>query len=267
MQRLDYLKAARFSGPEAGDFLQAQLSADVGALDIGDATFACYCSVRGQVFGLLLVARDENGYLVAGSKDLLPVMMQRLQMFVFRAKVEFAVDEVLSVYGSLETVASAGAQLFVPGSAGLGYVFSEEAPDDGTDAQQPFRREELLRQVSWLDERTTEKYIPQMLGFDQLGAVSFSKGCYPGQEIVARARYLGKVKRKPYVVSITAETPIESGERVEIQKGNQWSNGTVVDSFPNGDEPGVLMIVAASEPEEPVAAVRFQDILYRCATT
>jgi folate-binding Fe-S cluster repair protein YgfZ len=85
--QLDYLAAARFSGKDAGGFLHAQLSADVQALAPGQATFAAYCSPRGQVLGVLLVCRRRDDYLAAASAALLPGMLQRLRLFVLRSQV------------------------------------------------------------------------------------------------------------------------------------------------------------------------------------
>ena len=79
MELLDYLDIARFDGPEAADFLQAQLTADIGVLQPGEATYACFCSPRAQVFGLLLVRRLEDGFQVIGAIELLAGMLNRLR--------------------------------------------------------------------------------------------------------------------------------------------------------------------------------------------
>ena len=78
-----------------------------------------------------------------------------------------------------------------------------------------WRAGELLSGIVWLNSKSSDSYIPQMLGFENIGAVSFRKGCYPGQEIVARARYLGKVKRKPLVATIEGTPALDIGGLVD----------------------------------------------------
>ncbi|MDX1381678.1 MAG: hypothetical protein R3233_11180, partial [Xanthomonadales bacterium] len=196
---LTYLAAARVAGPDAAAFLHGQLSADVAALADGAGGFACYCSPRGQVYGLLLVCRRGPDFLLAGAAGLLPGMLQRLRLFVLRARVELALADELGVFG-IDGAADAADSEAVNTAAGLVYAVS--APRDATDgapeaASDGWKATELRHGVAWLEPATSERFIPQMLGFDRLGAVSFTKGCYPGQEIIARARYLGKVKRRP----------------------------------------------------------------------
>ena len=266
MQVLDYLNVALFTGPEAGDFLQSQLSADIVALEPGMATFACYCSVRGQVLGLLLVSRSEDGFQVIGSRYLLPSILKRLQMFVFRARVEFSLDDETCVYGVLPEDKELAGNIIRPEGIDLAYLLAKPGVPPVV-GKQSFPEIEIQHQVVWLNNETTEKFIPQMLGFDQIGAVSYTKGCYPGQEIVARARYLGKVKRKPVIVSIEENLLIPAAERVTLRKDSQWLNGTVVDSAAGAGGGTHLFIVAPAEPESVVAEIKYQDHAYRCATT
>lgn len=239
---IPYLAAARFTGEDAGAFLQSQLSADILALGSGETTLACYCTPKGKVLGLLLVGRQDQGYLLAGSAVLLPGVLRRLQMYVMRSKVQ--IEEAPS--------------LRVIGRPGPVYSFTE---DSGKEADvKTWRAAELRAGVSWLNEASSEKFIPQMLGFDAIGAVSFSKGCYPGQEIVARARYLGKVKRGPLIVHTEESPGCVPGDRLRVQRAGNWSDATLVDVAGK-----VLFSVAATAPEA-VEEIEFEGRRYRCAT-
>ena len=266
MMTLDYLSAARFQGPDAGDFLQAQLSADIAALEPGDSTFACYCTPRGQVIGLLLVCRQHDSYLLVSAAALLPRILTRFKMFVLRSRVEFAAQPGIIVYGigPQEDIADPG--VFQPVGFPLAYLVREntEEADVSNDC---FKALEISNCVTWLGPETAEKFIPQMLGFDQIGAVSYTKGCYPGQEIVARTRYLGKVKRKPVIVQLLEGLQIEPAERVELRRENAWSGGTVIDSAPCKAAGTLFFIVAPGEPESEPEELKYQDQSYRCATT
>ncbi|MFC1689696.1 YgfZ/GcvT domain-containing protein [Pseudomonadota bacterium] len=266
MEALDYLKTAHFTGEEAEGFLQAQLSADISELQPGNSTFACYCSPRGQVYGLLLVCRTEDEFLVSGSADLLPGMLQRLRMFVFRTRVEFALDETRVVYGLQAQDPASDNQVFTPGATGLRYMITEPHLDVSGGGRS-FRAREMINQVSWLSAETTEKFIPQMLGYDQLGAVSFTKGCYPGQEIVARAHYLGKVKRKPVILTVKEELSVAALQRVELNRDEAWVKGTVIDSVIDDQGSTYLFAIAPADPEGPVSQFKLGEQVYRCATT
>lgn len=261
---LDYLAAARFSGEEATQFLQNQLSADIAALSPGDSAYAAYCTPKGQVIGLLLVCRLESGFRIAGSSALLPGILARLKMYVFRTRVEFTPDPDLAVLGGSGVEDSADGGVFRPGPEGLAYAFSPVEPGPAGSAE-AFRALELDRGVAWLGAETTEKFIPQMLGYDRIGAVSFSKGCYPGQEIVARAKYLGRVKRKPVVVRTKEPLEAAPSEHVELLRGEAWSQGVLVDSAAS-DGGTVLFVVAPDEPGAATSSVRYRDRDYLCAT-
>ncbi|MEJ2384811.1 MAG: hypothetical protein P8Y54_10485 [Xanthomonadales bacterium] len=249
MRRIPYLSAARFSGDESGAFLQAQLTADILALEDGAATFACYCTPKGQVLGLLRVQRAGDGYLVAGHSGLLPGILQRLRMFVFRTRVEFGPAEDLAVCG-------------LPGPE---YAFAPDG-DAENDADAAWKAGELRAGIAWLGPGSTEKFIPQMLGFDTLDAVSFSKGCYPGQEIVARARYLGSVKRKPLVVEAEGAIEPAPGDKLRLRRGAEWHDAVVVDSAPADSDRTVVFTVTRAVADEPADAIEFAGSRYRCAT-
>jgi folate-binding protein YgfZ len=249
MIEIPYLASARFSGDDAGRFLQSQLSADIEALRPGTATFACYCTPKGKVLGLMKVLRAGDDFHLIANAELLPGMLKRLQMYVFRSRVTFGLENDLQVYGD-------------------GDAYRVEEPGNGQKGDiQAWKTAELRRGICWLAAGSSEKFIPQMLGFDQIGAVSFSKGCYPGQEIVARAKYLGKVKRKPLLVTAENVPEPAAGDRVRVLREGQWSDATLVDSAGEGRGPRLLFLVAAAEPASDVEAVEIGGENYRCATT
>jgi len=258
------LGVACLTGSDTGAFLQSQLSADIAVLQPGDATFACYCTPRGQVLGLLLVCRTEADYRLIAAMDLLEPIVTRLRMFVMRSKVELAIEADLTVCGVTASTAVPGA--FRPTGTNLHYLLLEKQDVVNDGPALFFKAEEICNRVVWLGPETSEKFIPQMLGFEELGAVSFSKGCYPGQEIVARARYLGKVKRKPVVVRSESELLPEPATRVALRRGNEWLKGTVVDSAPAENGGSCLFIIAPGEPEGETVEIEVDEKRYRCAT-
>lgn len=266
---LPHLAAARIRGDDAAPFLHGQLSADIMALGDGGATFACYCSPRGQVYGLLLVCRSADEFRLVGNAELLPAMLKRLGMFVLRARValEFAGDFSVSALPAAESVAQPGVD-FQP--AGLDLVYRVTDAESGTAASgAEWKERELRRNVAWLGPATSERFIPQMLGFDRIGAVSFSKGCYPGQEIIARARYLGQVKRKPLLLQIAGAPDLPGGDSVQLRDGQKWLQASVVDSVVVRSAEGVaetLVFVVSPVPDGAVEVVEHEGISYRSAT-
>ena len=181
---LPYLAVARVQGPDAAAFLQAQLSADIATLTDGDATFACYCSPRGQVYGLLLVCREpgrpgEAGvgdFLLAGAAGLLPSMIERLRRFVLRARATLDPAPDLAICGAPPEETPAPGIYSASPELAYRVVDASQCVPDGPAAA-TWKTLELRHGVAWLDAATSERFIPQMLGFDRLGAVSFSKGC------------------------------------------------------------------------------------------
>lgn len=260
---LPYLSTARFTGDECGSFLQSQLSADIDALEPGDSTFACFCTPKGKVLGLLLIGRLGDDYIACAHSDLLPGILARLKIFVFRTRVVFEPDPEIRVFGT-ETTTDESA-LFRPGVGDLAYTFSEKT-GTGDDDPGHWKERELELGVTWLNAASSDSFIPQMLGFDTIGAVSFSKGCYPGQEIVARARYLGKVKRKPMVVRVEGEAEIPAGQAVQFLRGGNWDDATAVDSVISPGGQTTLLAVIREKPEALVERLRFGELDYRCAT-
>jgi folate-binding protein YgfZ len=265
---LPYLSAARVSGPDADAFLHGQLSADISGLQEGQATFACYCSPRGQVFGLLLVIRTAGDNVVVGAANLLPAMLERLQLYVLRSRVKIAPAPGLAVVG-LTDPKGGGAAGFSPPEVGLTYGLQKIDARSAAPAEE-WKVLELARGVAWLGPETAERFIPQMLGFEEIGAVSFSKGCYPGQEIIARAKHRGKVKRRPQ--RLLAESgPIAAGSSVRLSAGGQSIAGTVVDSVAAGtaeESSGNrhLIMAVSAEPSGPVETLEHEGRSYPCAT-
>jgi len=262
MIRLPYLSVARFSGADAGSFLQTQLSADIDALDDGQSTFAAYCSPQGKVFGLLLVGRERDSYLVIASAQLLPSIIQRLGIYVFRAKVEIELLEGKQICGvSSSHIDDFSGSVLAPEHIALRYAIVSPVIESD-DESEPWRHKELSLGVAWLDANTTEKHIPQMLAYDELDALSFSKGCYPGQEIIARTHYLGKVKRKPLIITVCGQASIESGSRVEIQYGDETVNGILVDTAPAGTENSLMFIITRVDEEKKPVSVSYDGKSY-----
>jgi tRNA-modifying protein YgfZ len=163
----------RITGADAFEFLQGQLTNDLRKLETRDAISSAWCNPKGRVICLMEVSRIEGGYACEVPSELLDSLIKRLTMFRFRSKVEFS-------------------------------THSDTAHRDAI--------RDVERAVPFIGLQQTEKYTPHMLNLDRLDAVSFDKGCYTGQEIVARTHYKGATKRRTFLYR--SEVPVAVGDKV-----------------------------------------------------
>lgn len=270
MVALSYLSAIRFTGPDAGDFLHNQLSSDIRSLTDGQSTLACYCEPKGRVLALLLVCRQTDGYVVIMAKSLVDAMAKRLQMYVIRAKVVIEVLGDSAVAGlhsgdSIDVELETLAMCPVPNSTDTLAVISAGnmltvSPDKQDVAQQElWKHAELQRGVCWLGTDTSGEFLPQMLGFDAIGAVNYKKGCYPGQEIVARTYYLGKIKRHPRLLCSQTLIGPNQMEKVSISSSEESFDAITVDYSYTEELGSCLFVVTRMDPELKATQVVYQD--------
>jgi tRNA-modifying protein YgfZ len=258
------------SGAEAAKFLHAQLTNDVEHLQPGTARWSGYCSVKGRLLSTFRNWRDDEAILLTVARPLADALRRKLSMFVLRAKakVEDRSDSVV-IFGLLgNRVGDAAASAFAlplpgaDGSASAGGCHLVGMPGvDADGAQAPrwllvvpadravhawraaraaaepaasvwWRRTEVLTAVPRVVPATHEQFVPQMLNFESVDGVNFRKGCYPGQEVVARSQYLGKLKRRMFVAHGSGIAP-EPGSDV-VPAGGGAPCGQVVMAAPDG---------------------------------
>jgi len=264
MIALTYLSAIRFSGADAGDFLHNQLSADVLALKHGDSTFACYCEPKGRVLALMLVSRDVDDLYVVMSASLVTSTAARLRMYVLRAKVDIEILDSCIVSGvhSGEVPSRSPAAttvVAVPDSDDQLIITTGEAALTADSAPlNAWKVAELQRGITWLCPETSGQFLPQMLGYDSLGAVNFRKGCYPGQEIVARIHYLGKVKRHPRLLCTTAIICPSPLDKILITGNVQSYDAVITDCGHTQDGGGCLYVVTRMDPDLEADQIEYQ---------
>lgn len=252
MSPLYYLRLFSASGADAGDFLHGQLSADIASLEPGDATLAAYCSARGQVIAPILVQRRQSDWLLALAHNLSDLTMERMTRFILRAQVQFSALENLWLAGSMADAAKirTGGGLWLD-LLGLGYTLTSQPPSDDQSEVRIWKQRELRHGLCWLQAETSERFLPQMLGLQDIGALSFSKGCYPGQEIIARARYLGKVKRRSVLLELEGNALLPAGGDCTLSGVDSAIEGTVLDSVCADGEQTTVMVVAAIADDNP----------------
>jgi len=262
MPVLPYLSVLEVRGTDALDFLHRQLSADIATLGDGDATFACLCQPKGRVIAPLLVQATVDGALLVCARELAATVSRRLAMYVLRDDVTIRERPDLDVHGS---TAGSGAGVLCP-LPKLAYRLGGEE-ETAADDPQSWKARELEHGVCWLGTATSEQFLPQMLGFETIGALSFRKGCYPGQEVIARTRYLGKLKRHAIQVVVAGAVTPDPMEAVEIQGADVQAAAVVVDHAPApGGATRLFLVARVAETFEPVALVWRGQGLARATT-
>jgi hypothetical protein len=257
-------------GEESASFLHNQLTNDVEHLGLGEARLAAYCSPKGRMLASFLMWRTETTIFLQLSRDIQGAVQKRLSMFVLRAKTKLsdateapANQVVLGLGGGLaEAVlqtwfdtlpAKPFAKLDHPlgtlirvadafGAARYQWLMSAEvaqtvAPELAdrltVGGNQAWRLSEIHAGIPQIAKGTQEQFVPQMVNFELLGGVNFKKGCYPGQEIVARSQYLGKLKRRTTLVSIP-DAGAAAGAEVFATADPEQPCGMIVNAAPNG---------------------------------
>ena len=215
--RLPHIGVLRFAGPDAVSFLQGQVSNDTRRLAEGAPLLAAYSSAQGRVIAVLHLLPHSSGVLALLPQDVLAPTCERLRKFVLRAKVKIEdVSDRLAVIGVHGAAALRAAGLEAPetggylerdgvGIARVGpagstryWMIREAAAESGTapGIETAWRLADIRAGLPTVYAPTSEAFVAQMLNLDLIDGISFGKGCYTGQEIIARTQNLGRIKRR-----------------------------------------------------------------------
>jgi folate-binding protein YgfZ len=264
MFRLSHLSALEFTGADAGQFLQNQLSADIMAIQAGTAGFACVCNPSGRVLGLLLIGPSPEGYLAVCAAELAGELTSHLTRYVLRSAVSIQDRGDLQVVGGADPAGTADGTRLLAVANGPVYGLLEShsaAPGDENRAAR-WKARELASGIVWLNQASSGRFLPQMLGAEGLGALSFKKGCYPGQEVIARTRYLGKLKRHPLLASIDAHLEPERMGEAGLRTPDGEIKSVVVDCAHPGAADTLLFLVARTSEAPASALVEFDGLAF-----
>lgn len=268
-------------GADAAAFLHSQLSNDIQNLDAANARLAAYCNAKGRALALLRVLRADDGLLLFTHKALIDSLIRRLRMFVLRSKVTLDdASEAIGVIGLAGAAAVTPLQKItgtVPESVGgvhhgddsriirlgsapdrfalaapaeaLAKLWESLAQDLAVVPNEAWQLLEIRAGIPTITPATQEAFVPQMLNLEPLQGISYDKGCYPGQEVIARMHYLGKLKRRMYRLHIQTGTPPAPGETVRDGTDDKEA-GTVVAAARATPESCELLAVLRTELAE-----------------
>ena len=254
---LPHLGVIAAEGPDAASFLHGQLTQDFSLLDASQARLAALCTAKGRMIASFIGIRPQpETILLVCSQDILAATLKRLQMYVLRAKAKLRDASAEYLLFGLAGTALAGngvdagappGQRSVAGAASVVSLYPADGVPRalwialaGTPAPEGPELEpalwawtEVRSGVATLTAPVLDAFVPQMLNYESVGGVSFKKGCYPGQEIVARSQFRGTLKRRAYVVR--ADAPVAAGQEVFAAQDAEQPVGTVVQAAPAPD--------------------------------
>ena len=253
---LDHLGVLSVAGDDAQTFLQSLLSNDITLLDINGTQYSSFCTPKGRLLALFLIIRiEDNAYQLVLPRSLCEAITKRLSMYVLRSKVTVSnVSDTLVCLGSTHSEPTL--------AAGINYHTLPITPDRGLVICPVAELEALCQSFieqqyqpqspaywQWLDitagiakivPETQEKFTPQQLNLDITHAVNFQKGCYPGQEVVARLHYLGKASRRLFSAEAQTSVLPEAGSEVMTAEGQMA--GHIVSAAQQGEQGLVCLI-------------------------
>ena len=270
------------TGEDAPEFLQAQVCNDLQAMASQEGQINGYCSPKGRLLALFFVYKIEDGFRLVVPQSVVAAFVKRLQMYVLRAKVTVSHNEALvcagitaesvsldeAVWPSLPTSLLMHAEN-APETAQQGVVIrwhdqvgskgqivprymlistsdlAETLWQSDQFVHAPFeywRLGDISAGIPSVVEASSDQFIPQMVNLQLINALSFKKGCYPGQEIVARMQYLGKLKKhmRGFVMPSSSDAP-EPGTVITTDSNN--NAGQIVDAVTDGVQTYVLAVV------------------------
>ena len=265
---LTHLGLIAATGEEAATFLHNQLTNDVASLGQSEARLAGYCTPKGRLLATMLIWKSADVIYLQLPREIQAAVQKRLQMYILRAKARLAdvsdAQVALGLAGPEVAAALApwfpvlpaaphdivhqasGTLIRMPDAAGAARFqwispldIAQQAWPQLTQTLRPaataaWRALEIQAGIPQVVQATQEQFVPQMINFEVLGGVNFRKGCYPGQEIVARSQYLGKLKRRMLPAQVAA-SGVLAGTEVYAGSDPDQPCGQIVNAEASGD--------------------------------
>jgi folate-binding protein YgfZ len=233
---LPHLGIIRAVGADAASFLHNQLTNDVLLMKDGECRLGAFCNAKGRMqASFVFYKRAAEEVLLICRKDLIAQTVKRLSMFVLRAKAKLsdATDEfqLLGLAGdaAVHALKGAASEPWLRHAAGAADVLTlypalgqarafwlapqDVPPPNGVPlSTELWQVGEVMSGIAWVELATFEAFVPQMLNYESVDGVNFKKGCYPGQEVVARSQFRGTLKRRAFIVQ--SDAPMMAGQEV-----------------------------------------------------
>lgn len=268
----------RFDGADAQSFLQGQLTNNVTALDAMHSQYTGYCTAKGRLLAMMLMWQHDGAYCMMLPRELCEPVRKRLSMYILRAQVKAAeisaehmmfglsgagapallatlgiaapaaVHEVAYANGIALLKLPVDRYLIVASTAAAGHIESLLTNAAPAAAETCWAALDIEAGIPAVVAATQEQFVPQTVNFDLIDAVSFDKGCYPGQEIVARTHYLGRVKQRMVRARLRSSDAPAAGDKLYSAPYGDQASGMIVSAVRNatGDHELLAVIQVAS---------------------
>ncbi len=279
-------------GEDATDFLQNQLSNDINAIDDQTIQISSFSNAKGRMLGIFRVIKIDGGYLLLMPSSILPSMQQKLQKFIIRSRVILAdISDSFARFSLLTSEHDIITHEHIPSQINQVYqtdsLISVRLPNVGDQFRylvfsniaeeainlwssfssqlkinnfDNWRLQEIQSGVACLYPQTEAAFVLQMSNLQLVNGVSFKKGCFPGQEVVARMQYLGKLKRRMYLAEVETSHCPEPGDELSV-KGSEKPDGSgkVVDAVQFNEQQCMMLFIAQMEKADNNELVLFDQ--------
>ncbi|WP_339725178.1 tRNA-modifying protein YgfZ [uncultured Paraglaciecola sp.] len=272
VNNLKHYGVIQLTGEERATYLQGQITADINQLDGNNALFGCHCDFKGKVWSIFYIIHWKDSILLITHNSVLEKSLTELKKYGVFAKVEITnqSDKWQLTGGSGPLYEKALQEVFGELPKGdrtitsneCGVAMSIEQPEQRYLVLQPnsvdkqlctnlaedndlWEIADIRAGIGEIRESSINEYVPQMLNLQALKAINFEKGCYMGQEVVARTKYLGRNKRAGFILKTESEHKDLSGEQLEYQIGENWRpGGKILRSGTNSGQTWIFAVLA-----------------------
>lgn len=226
------------SGQDAKKLLQGQLTCDLEKITPSQSSLAAHCNPKGRVISFFRIFMIQNDYYLQMPKNLLPIALAALQKYAVFYKVSLTDASTLlqkiGISGNPPTITPDLTSIAIPGNryeiigspTTISKLWDKLTLTAQIASETNWKHLDIAAHIPTIYPETSEKFLPHELQLHLLNAISFDKGCYTGQEIIARMQYLGKLKNHLYRTEIKADSPPQPGAEIMTESG---SNGHIVD--------------------------------------
>ena len=251
MKDLEHLRVLTISGEDAGELLQGQMTQDIRKLEDEKIHITSFCNVQGRVIASAFIQGRNDQYDLILSSEIIDDLENHIKRYVLRSKVviEQSIEKTFGSYKSdvNEDSKENGSLKNDPERV---LILSAQAPKsiDNFISTEEWIRCDIENKIAIIDKESSEKFIPQMLNLDILDAVSFSKGCYTGQEVVARVQHRGKIKQRMFKFKTENKDIITHGS--EIHHESKKVGTVVISELIDNNSIGLAVINSADNESQ-----------------
>ena len=251
MKDLEHLRVLTISGEDAGELLQGQMTQDIRKLEDEKIHITSFCNVQGRVIASAFIQGRNDQYDLILSSEIIDDLENHLQRYILRSKVVIE-QSIEKTFGAFKSDINEDSEEYrsLKNDPERVLILSTQEPKsiDNFITSEEWIRCDIENKIAIIDKESSEKFIPQMLNLDILDAVSFSKGCYTGQEVVARVQHRGKIKQRMFKFKTENENLISHGS--EIHHESKKVGTVVISELIDNNSIGLAVINSADNESQ-----------------